>query len=128
MQKKILVVDDSALARRFVRQCAEIAMGSDCSFVEASNGKDALAALASNPDVWLVLTDLNMPLMDGFEFLKQVKSSPYAKIHVIVVSSIQSEARSLELKQQGALAVLPKPISPAKVKEIVEPLLKGGAV
>jgi two-component system chemotaxis response regulator CheY len=126
MQRKILVVDDSALARRFVRQCAEIAMGSECSFLEASNGKDALATLASNPDIWLVLTDLNMPLMDGFEFLKQVKSSPYAKTHVLVVSSIQNEARSLELKQQGAIAVLPKPISPAKIKEIIAPLNKGG--
>jgi two-component system chemotaxis response regulator CheY len=122
MRKKILIVDDSALARKFIRQCVEIAVGQECEFIEASNGKDALAMLAGNPDVWLVMTDLNMPVMDGHGFLQQVKASPYAKIHVIVVSSTQNEARSAELTKLGALAVLPKPVSPAKIKEIVEPL------
>ncbi len=124
MAKKVLVIDDSALARRFIRQCIQMTFGNDLEFLEASNGKDGLAVLGVNPDAWLVFTDLNMPLMDGFEFVKHVRSSGYTKTNVVVVSSLQNAAREKELLQEGAIAVMSKPISPIKLKEQIEPLLK----
>ncbi len=124
MARKVLIIDDSALARRFIRQCVQITFGNDLEFLEASNGKDGLALLGVNPDAWLVLTDLNMPLMDGFEFVRHVRSSGFSKTNVVVVSSLQNAAREKELMQEGALAVMAKPISPVKLKEQIEPLLK----
>ncbi len=124
MAKKVLVIDDSALARRFIRQCIQMTFGNDLEFLEASNGKDGSAVLGVNPDAWLVFTDLNMPLMDGFEFVKHVRSSGYTKTNVVVVSSLQNAAREKELLQEGAIAVMSKPISPIKLKEQIEPLLK----
>jgi two-component system chemotaxis response regulator CheY len=124
MAKKVLIIDDSALARRFIRQCVQITFGNELEFLEASNGKDGLAVLGTNPDSWLVLTDLNMPLMDGFEFVRHLRISGFSKINVVVVSSLQNSAREKELLQEGALAVMSKPISPQKLKEQIEPLLK----
>jgi two-component system chemotaxis response regulator CheY len=124
MAKKVLIIDDSALARRFIRQCVQITFGNELEFLEASNGKDGLAVLGTNPDAWLVLTDLNMPLMDGFEFVRHLRSSGFSKTNVVVVSSLQNAAREKELLQEGAIAVMSKPISPQKLKEQVEPLLK----
>lgn len=124
MAKKVIIMDDSALARRFIRQCVQITFGNELEFLEASNGKDGLAVLASNPDAWLVLTDLNMPIMDGFEFVKQARASGFNKTNLVVVSSLQNAAREKELTQQGVLAVMSKPISPVKLKEQIEPLLK----
>ncbi len=72
---KIIIVDDSTTARMIVRRCLEIAGFSDAEFIEAENGKEALALLKEHK-VDFVISDLNMPVMDGEMLLKWMKASP----------------------------------------------------
>ncbi len=72
---RIAIVDDSATARLFIRRCLEIIGFFEADFIEAENGKDALTKIREEqPD--LLITDLNMPLMDGETLLKWLKTSP----------------------------------------------------
>lgn len=115
MIKTILVADDSATARMIIKRCVEIAGLMDAEFIEAEDGKQALK-LAREQPVDLLITDLNMPNMDGHSLLKHVKASP--KLHdlpVIVISSASNKQIKSDLLGQGAWAVLNKPITPASV-------------
>jgi two-component system chemotaxis response regulator CheY len=111
-----MIVDDSAMARMFVRRCIEITKFFDSPvFLEAENGKDAYGKLKEQP-VSVVFTDLTMPEMDGEALLKRIKASPLlCDISVIVVSSACNPARMERLMEMGALGVLDKPLSPPKV-------------
>lgn len=110
--KRIIIADDSATARMFIKRCLEIIGLGDVEFVEAEHGKAALnAAKEQAPD--LLLTDLNMPVMDGETLLKWVKSSPkLCELPVIVITSAGNPAKEAQLLQLGARQVINKPISP----------------
>ncbi len=114
--QRILVVDDSATARMFIRRCLEIA-GIEAEVVEASNGKEALALLKQNPtDV--VMADLNMPLMDGETLLRWIKTTPKLQaIPVIFITSAKNTALAEQLSSQGAHTILSKPVNPATISE-----------
>lgn len=112
----IIVADDSATARMFTKRCLEIAGYEDAEFLEASNGKEALQ-LVKERAADLLVTDLNMPEMDGVSLLKRIKSSPkLVDLPVIVISSLSNPAKEAELLELGAFAVLSKPITPANIK------------
>ncbi len=111
----IMIVDDSAMARLIMKQCLEIAGFRDKKFVEAINGKDALDKL-NKEKIDLVLTDLNMPVMEGNALLDNIKTSPALKdIPVIIITSNSNSAKEAALKAKGAFAVINKPISPALI-------------
>lgn len=115
--KKILIADDSATARLFIRRCLEIAMGEEIEFTEAVNGKEALTLMKQQP-VDLVVTDLNMPVMDGQTFLMRVAASPKLfGTPVIFITSVNNPARRDELVSLGAAAVLGKPVTPMALTE-----------
>lgn len=117
--KRILIVDDSNTARMVVRRCLEIAGFGDATFLEAENGKDALTILKQEP-ADLVVTDLNMPVMDGETFLRWVKGSPKTHdIPVVMISSAGNAAKEKQVLAMGALAVLGKPVSPGILKESI---------
>ncbi|MBW1925510.1 MAG: response regulator [Deltaproteobacteria bacterium] len=117
--KRILIVDDSSTARMVVRRCLEIAGFGDATFLEAENGKDALTILKQEP-ADLVVTDLNMPVMDGETFLRWVKGSPKTHdIPVVMISSAGNAAKEKQVLAMGALAVLGKPVSPEILKESI---------
>lgn len=117
--KQIVVADDSTTARMFVIRCLEIIGFGGSTFLPAANGREALEVLKKNA-VDLLVTDLNMPEMDGATLLKKVKSSPRLhEIPVVVVSSGSNPAKNAELKKLGALAVLEKPVSPAALLEVL---------
>ncbi len=109
---RVLVVDDSALMRRLLRQVFEAEPGFETAF--ASDGASALAALASfQPDV--VTLDINMPGMDGLACLDRImleRPTP-----VIMLSSLTAEgaAASVEALSLGAVDVLQKPGGPASI-------------
>jgi len=86
----------------------------NATFLEAENGKDALTILKQEP-ADLVVTDLNMPVMDGETFLRWVKGSP--KTHDIPV--VMNAAKEKQVLAMGALAVLGKPVSPEILKESI---------
>lgn len=116
--RSILIVDDSATSRMIVQRCIEMAGIEVGSFVCAENGLDALALLRTKNDIDLVVTDLNMPKMDGRAFARIVKADPvFGKLALVVVSSIADGDAEAELRGLGAAAVVKKPVSPAKMSE-----------
>jgi len=120
MAKKILLVDDSAS----VRQVAGIALRrAGYETVEASNGKEALPFLDAGK-LNLIISDVNMPEMNGIEFLKAVKQHPTSKFTPVVM--LTTEAGD-DLKQQGraagAKAWIVKPFQPATLLDAVAKLI-----
>ena len=123
MSMKILIADDSRTARFLIRQYLEMAGFYQAEFIEAASGREALDRLKEN-SVDLVITDYKMPEMDGLDLLRRVKASP--KLHdlpVLVITSFANQAKIDELLENGAFAVLQKPLSLAKLHDIVKPFL-----
>lgn len=113
MSLSVVIADDSATARMIIQRCCEIAGLENATYFQAANGKRAIEIIGDNI-VDLVLTDMNMPEMDGRELLEHVQRDPMTNhIPVIVITSLQNEALAADLKTIGAAAVLPKPLTPA---------------
>jgi two-component system, chemotaxis family, chemotaxis protein CheY len=121
--KNIIIADDSATARMFIKRCLEIIGLGDAEFIEAEHGKAALAAAKDQvPD--LLLTDLNMPVMDGETLLKWIKASPkLCELPVIVITSAGNPAKEAQLLELGARKVLNKPISPPMLMDALADFL-----
>ncbi len=110
--KRIIIADDSATARMFIKRCLQIIGLGDAEIIEAEHGKEALEAAKAN-HVDLLLTDLNMPVMDGETLVKWVKASPkLCELPVIVITSAGNSAKEAQLLDLGAYKVLNKPVSP----------------
>ncbi|NOQ51567.1 MAG: response regulator [Desulfuromonadaceae bacterium] len=110
--KRIIIADDSATARMFIKRCLQIIGLGDAEIIYAENGKEALAAAKEQcPDI--LLTDLNMPVMDGETLLKWVKASPkLCELPVIIITSAGNPAKEAQLLELGARQVINKPVSP----------------
>ena len=109
----ILVVDDSGTARMIIKQCLAIIGLKDKKYLEASNGRDAVEVLKQS-SVDLVVSDLNMPVMDGEALLLEIKGADvWRKIPVIVITSTSNDVREKALREVGAEAVISKPVNPA---------------
>jgi two-component system chemotaxis response regulator CheY len=122
---KILIVDDSAVMRKIVERALRQA-GLDFSEVlEASNGAEAIVQVEKGA-LDMILSDMNMPVMDGLEFLKNLATIESAKgVPVVMITTEGSEARVVEALSAGAKGYLRKPFTPEQVKERVTPLLGG---
>ncbi|MBD1550754.1 response regulator [Pseudomonas typographi] len=120
MAKSILVVDDSAS----IRQVVGIALKNQgYDVTEACDGKDALAKL-SGQKVHLVISDVNMPNMDGITFLKELKKLPaYKFTPVIMLTTESQESRKQEGQAAGARAWVVKPFQPAQMLAAVAKLI-----
>lgn len=120
---KILIADDSGTARMFIKQCLEISISDDVEFLEAANGQEALKMLKVG-EVDLLVTDLNMPVLDGRELIRRVRASPRLNgLPTMVVTSSGNEARRQEFLDLGANVVLRKPVNPMKIAEGLESVL-----
>src|SRR5262245_57283216 len=96
----VLVVDDSPAVRKFVAFSLGLI---GCRVVEAMDGQDALEQLARNPATALIVTDLNMPNMDGLSFVRAVKTSGgFTGVPVVVLSSEQDAPVLSEAMRAGA--------------------------
>lgn len=114
---KIIIADDSSTARMFIRRCLQIIGLGDASYREAVDGKEALDFAKEDPPD-LLITDLNMPNLDGEALLKRVKASPkLCDLPVLVITSAGNSAREQVLTEMGAIGVLHKPVSPAVMVE-----------
>lgn len=111
--KAIMVVDDSETIRKFL-SFALRTLG--FSVVSARDGMDALEKLSQNK-VDLVITDLNMPNMDGFEFLKALREdTQYSHVPIIILSSLSS-SQEIEMGMQlGASSYLVKPFDQKRIQ------------
>ncbi|OWT75471.1 MULTISPECIES: response regulator [unclassified Achromobacter] len=120
MAKTILIVDDSAS----VRQVVGIALrGAGYDVIEGRDGQDALTKLTGQK-VHLIISDVNMPNMDGITFLKNVKQLPaYRFTPVIMLTTESQEEKKREGQQAGAKAWVVKPFQPAQLLGAVEKLV-----
>lgn len=109
----VLAVDDMELNLRIIRDVLKD-LG-DVETLEARNGKEALSCLAQRSDVDIVLLDLEMPVMNGFETLRYLKSHErFREIPVIVVTSERSEVK--KILAMGANDFMAKPFDPEELK------------
>lgn len=121
MAKTIMIVDDSAS----LRQVVGIALkGAGYEVIEACDGKDALAKLNANSKVHLIISDVNMPNMDGITFVKNAKLMPNLKFTpVIMLTTEATDAKKLEGQAAGAKAWIVKPFQPAQMLAAVAKLV-----
>lgn len=120
MSKVILVVDDSAS----VRQVVGIALrGAGYTVVEAADGNDALNKL-DGQKINLVISDVNMPNMDGISFVKKMKENAnYKFMPVIMLTTEGADAKKQEGKAAGAKAWIVKPFRPEQLLQTVTMLI-----
>jgi two-component system chemotaxis response regulator CheY len=120
----VLIVDDSPAMRSFVKRVLEMS-GFDMSTChEAGNGKEALDLL-ENEWVDIVLTDINMPVMNGHEFVeKMAASEAFHSIPVIVVSTDRTDDRVREMIALGAKGYVKKPFQPEELRQELEKVLE----
>ena len=114
---RYIVADDSKLARLSAIKSIKENVGNDVDIAEATNGQEALE-LASQADECIVILDLTMPIMNGYEALEKIlKANDKAKI-VVVSADIQQKAQERVISL-GAKLHVQKPINPQKMKEIL---------
>ncbi|WP_322978889.1 response regulator [Pseudomonas sp. C11] len=120
MGKTVLIVDDSAS----IRQVVSITLkGAGYDVIEGCDGKDALKKLDGRK-VHLIISDVNMPNMDGITFLKNVKQLPaYKFTPVIMLTTEAGEAKKEEGRAAGAKAWVVKPFQPAQMLTAVSKLI-----
>jgi two-component system chemotaxis response regulator CheY len=119
----ILIVDDSAILRAAIRKVIRLAGIEDGRIHEAGNGREGLEVLDR---VWidLVLLDLNMPVMDGEEFARQLRARPeLAGVALVVVSSEANKERLQRLRDLGVTDMLHKPFEPEDLRRLVDKVL-----
>lgn len=117
MALNVLIVDDSAAIRKILERVlrhADFPLG---DVHEAGDGKEALAKLAQS-DVGLVFSDINMPNMDGLEFLAQMKANEsWSKLPVIMVTTEGGQEKVMQAIQLGAAGYIRKPFTAEQIKE-----------
>ena len=124
---QVLIVDDSSVMRKIVERSLRQAGIEIGEVAEAGNGAEALVEVQKAP-FDLILSDINMPAMDGLEFLRNLANIESAKsVPVVMITTEGSEARVVEALSVGAKGYIRKPFTPEQVKERISPLV-GGAL
>jgi len=125
MPIRVLIIDDSSVMRKIVERSLRQA-GIDLSQVfEAANGASAMTVLQDNP-VDLILCDINMPVMDGRQFIKQLPGVANATdVPVVMITTEGSESHVVQALSCGARGYIRKPSTPDQVREQVMPVLVG---
>jgi len=120
MSKLIMTADDSASVRQMVSFTLK-KEGYDV--LEAIDGKDALTKM--NGSVKMLITDLNMPNMDGITLIKQVRSNPaYKFIPIIMLTTESQDTKKQEGKSAGATGWIVKPFKPEQLVSVVKKVLR----
>jgi CheY-like chemotaxis protein len=122
---KILIVDDAVSVRL---QIKEIFSNTDVAVIDAKDGFQALEQCKNNPDINLIICDLNMPLMDGYEFLAEFhKAWPagLAKPRIVILTTEVSKSSNEDDKTLGILGWIPKPPSPVGLRKFVDKMRNG---
>jgi two-component system chemotaxis response regulator CheY len=120
MAKTILTVDDSASIRQMVSFTLK---GAGYGVVEAVDGEDGLAKAKTN-DVALVLTDQNMPKMDGLTLIKSLRAMPqFQNVPILMLTTEAGDAMKAQGKAAGATGWLVKPFDPPKLLEVVKKVI-----
>lgn len=119
MAKVILTVDDSSSIRQLVRFTLS---GAGYEVIQAVDGQDALAKL--NVPVHLIVTDLNMPNLDGIELIRQVRTRPaYKGIPILMLTTESQDSKKQAGKAAGATGWIVKPFSPDQLLAVIKKVL-----
>jgi two-component system chemotaxis response regulator CheY len=123
MPLDVLVVDDSAAIRKILQRVlsqTKLPMG---KVLEAGDGVEAIARLKANK-IGLVLSEINMPNMDGIELLTQIRANPaWKNIPVVIVTTEGSQQKVLEAVDLGAAGYVRKPFTADQIKDKLISLL-----
>ncbi|AXC09508.1 Chemotaxis regulator - transmits chemoreceptor signals to flagelllar motor components CheY [Acidisarcina polymorpha] len=121
---KALIVDDSSVMRKIVERALRQAGVQLSTVLEASSGTEGLEVLRREK-VQLILSDINMPMMDGLEFLRALRGQKLAEgVPVVMITTESSEEHVRQAIMAGAQGYLRKPFTADQVKERVLPLVE----
>lgn len=121
MGQMILIVDDSAMVRKYVRQSLEAL---NYRVVDAANGPDALTELALHKPS-LVISDVNMAPMDGFELVRQIRQTySRAELPILMLTTEADDEYRARGRAVGANGWLVKPFDPQRMGAVIGHLLK----
>ena len=121
MLKKVLIVDDSSLIHQMYRL---VLNRYNCEIIDAMNGQEALDLLGIHQGVELILLDINMPVMNGVQFMEKARQLSITRdIPVIIISTEGKENDTLRGLQLGAKAYLRKPFKSDLLHELIEKLV-----
>jgi two-component system, chemotaxis family, chemotaxis protein CheY len=121
---KTLIVDDSSVMRKIVARALQQCGVNSAEIIEAGNGAEALDVVRRER-LDLVLSDINMPVMDGLEFVRQLQSVDNARgVPVVMITTEGSESHVMEAISCGARGYIRKPFTPEQMKQHVLPLLR----
>ena len=127
MDSDILVVDDSAAIRKILTRVLRQTGMAIQTIHEAGDGQDALAVMALHR-IDLVLSDINMPKMDGLQLLASLKASPqWQQIPVVMITTEGGETKVAEAVRLGAAGYVRKPFTADQIKEKLVGILEQAA-
>jgi two-component system chemotaxis response regulator CheY len=122
-EMRVLIVDDSSVMRKIVERSLRQAGLEEMVVLEAASGTDGLEVLKTQR-VNLILSDINMPQMDGLEFLRQLRAQNLAEnVPVVMITTESSEEHVKQAIMAGAQGYIRKPFTADQVKERVLPLI-----
>ncbi len=117
MYHNILIIDDSETSRMIIKKCLVMSGHESATYYEAEDGIKALAVLGSHP-VDLLVTDLNMPRMDGLTLVRKLRKGDATKaLKVVVISSMGNQQIDRELQNLEVFSIIRKPVTPAKIAQ-----------
>jgi len=121
MSKRILVVEDQEDNRRILR---DLLTSADYEMMEAENGEEALVAVAKQrPD--LILMDIQLPILDGYEATRRIKADPTLKdVPIIAITAIALSGDEAKARAAGCDDFVPKPYSPRELLANIRKLLR----
>jgi two-component system chemotaxis response regulator CheY len=120
---RALIVDDSSVMRKIVERSLRQAGVDALVVVEAGSGVEGLEVLKAKP-VDLILSDINMPAMDGLEFVRQLRAQKLAEgVPVVMITTESSEEHVKQAIEAGAMGYIRKPFTADQVKQKVLSLL-----
>lgn len=121
MAKTVLIIDDSSSLRALVKLALSRA---GYEVIQAGDGNEALVQLDKAAKVHMIVSDVNMPGMDGITFVRQVKRHPRHKfIPVIMLTTEDESSKIAQAREAGAMAWLVKPFSPPQLLDAVSKLV-----
>jgi two-component system chemotaxis response regulator CheY len=125
MGLKIIVIDDSSIVRGMLKKVMVLSGLDIQEVIEASNGQEALDKLSGRL-VDLAFLDINMPIMNGMEFMEKVRADENLKaLPVVVVSTEGSQERITRMKELKVMHYLRKPVTPEQLSTTIKDLLGG---
>lgn len=123
MAYSVLIVDDSPVMRTFIRRVLTLSGFEVGECTEANNGEEALAQLSAHA-VDIILTDINMPVMNGEELLRKLGADGILKTTpAVVISTDATNERILKMIALGAEGYMSKPFTPESLREELERIL-----